>query len=61
MVIEVDCPSAVSDGGRVTTGVEDMEKRATTGTTINSKRMRKKVRMILNFRIARRERLRTRC
>jgi hypothetical protein len=26
--------------------VEDMEKRATTGTTINRKRIKKKVRMI---------------
>jgi hypothetical protein len=47
-VIGVDCPRAVSEAGSVTTGVEDMKSRAITGTTINKKRMRKKVRMMEN-------------
>jgi len=42
----VDCPKAVSDCGKVITGVEDMEKRTTTGTTINRKRIEKKVRIM---------------
>jgi hypothetical protein len=46
MVIGVDCPSAVSVCGRVTTGVDDTKRSAMTGTTINRKRMRKKVRMM---------------
>jgi hypothetical protein len=46
MVIGVDCPRAVSEGGRVTTGVEDITNNATTGTTISKQRMRKKVRIV---------------
>jgi hypothetical protein len=46
MVIGVDCPSAVSEGGRVTTGVEDIKNNAMIGTRINKQRTRKKVRMM---------------
>jgi hypothetical protein len=45
-VIDVDCPRAVSDGGSVTTGVEDMKNNAMIGTRITKQRMRKKVRMM---------------
>jgi len=46
MVIGVDCPSAVSDGGSVTTGVADIKNNAIIGTRTNKQRMRKKVRMM---------------
>ena len=59
MVIGVDCPRAVSDGGRITTGVDDITTSAITGTTISKQRMKKRVRMIGKFRIARGETLQT--
>ena len=46
MVIGVDCPRAVSEGGSVTTGVADIKNNAIIGARTNKQRMRKKVRMM---------------